>query len=320
MTAARGPALPLARGLAPFALVVAALLLVESPYLLDLATIVAIHALPAVGLALLLGHAGQISLGHAAFYGMGAYGSALLSLRLGLDPWLATPLAVAATGLVAYLLGRPILRLRGHYLAMATLGFGSIVSILLVEWRGLTGGAVGLRGIPGYDLAGFSLAESAHAAPFAWGVLALACLLLFNLTASPAGLLLRGLGDSERAVASLGAETARLKGQVFALSAMLAATGGALYAHTIGFLSPQPFGIGFSVRLLVVVAIGGFRSPVGVIAAVAFATAIAEPLQDLGHYDVVVFGALLVVVVVLCPDGLLAPALARLRRPGGAAS
>ncbi len=98
---------------------------------------------------------------------------------------------------------------------------------------------------------------------------------------------------------------ARLKCRIFALGAMMAALGGALYAHYIGFISPQPFGVGFSIRLLVMVAIGGFRSVGGVLAGVAFATLVTEPLQDLGYYDVVVFGALLVLITIFCPAGLL---------------
>ena len=290
--------------LVPLILVILVLTQVRSPYLLDLAATIAVQSLPAIGLALLLGHTGQISIGHAAFYGMGAYGSALLSLRAGIPPLTASVIAVAATGILAYALGRPILRLRGHYLAMGTLGFGSIVSIVLVEWRGLTGGSIGLTAVPPMLLGGWNLSDTAVFAPFAWTVLLVAVALALNLIDSPAGLLMRGLGDSERAVGSLATGTARLKSQVFALSAMLAASGGALYAHWIGFISPQPFGVGFSVRLLVVVALGGFSNLGGVIAGVAFVAVVGEPLQDLGSYDVVVLGAILVAIVVLLPDGL----------------
>ena len=290
--------------LLPPLLVAAALCRVDSAYVLELAITVAVQSLPAVGLALLLGYAGQISIGHAAFYGLGAYGSAVLSLRLGLPPLLSLPLAVAGTGGLAWLLGRPILRLQGHYLAMGTLAFGSIVSIVLVQWRGLTGGSAGLSGIPPLAVGPWRLDEPGLFAPAAWLVLTAAVAMVLNLVDSPAGLLMRGLGDSERAVAALATDTRRLKTQVFALSAMLAALGGGLYAHYTGFISPQPFSVGFSVRLLVVVAVGGFRNIAGVIAGVAFVTLITEPLQDLGYWDVPVLGALLVGVVILCPGGL----------------
>ena len=301
--------------LAALLLVIVALTQVRSPYVLDLAATIAVQSLPAIGLALLLGHTGQVSIGHAAFYGMGAYGSALLAMRAGVPPLLGVPIAVLGTGAAAYALGRPILRLQGHYLAMGTLGFGTIVSIVLVEWRSLTGGPVGLRGVPPLLLGGWNLSDTAVFAPMAWTVLLAATWLVLNLIESPAGLLMRGLGHSELAVGSLGVNAARLKSQVFALSAMLAAAGGALYAHWIGFISPQPFGVGFSVRLLVVVAIGGFRHIGGVIAGVAFIALIGEPLQDLGYYDVLTMGLLLVAIVVLSPEGL--PGLRHLvrRRP-----
>jgi branched-chain amino acid transport system permease protein len=291
--------------LLPFALVLAVVPLFGSAYLTSVAIIIALHALPALGLALVMGFAGQISLGHAAFYGLGAYGSALLALRLGVSPWLATPAAVAAVGLIAYGLGWLIFRLRGHHLALATLGLGIVVSIGFLELRGLTGGSTGLSGIPPYALLGLDFAADGPFFFLAWCVAGLAFLAAGNLVDSPAGLAIRGLGDSERGAASLGVDVARLKCRIFALGAMMAALGGALYAHYIGFISPQPFGIGFSIRLLVMVAIGGFRSVGGVLVGVAFATLMTEPLQDLGYYDVVVYGALLVVITIFCPAGLL---------------
>jgi branched-chain amino acid transport system permease protein len=298
----------------PFALVLLCLPLLDSGYLTNMAIIVALHALPALGLSLLMGFSGQISLGHAAFYGLGAYGSALLSLRLGLSPWLATPVAVLATGLAGYGLGRAIFRLRGHHLALATLGLGVVVSIGFIELRGLTGGAIGLSGIPPFRLFGFALDTDDSFFVFAWAICGLAFLAAWNLVDSPAGLAMRGLGDSERGAAAVGLDVARLKCQVLALSAMLAALGGALYAHYIGFISPQPFGVAFSIKLLVMVAIGGFRSVGGVLTGVAFATLITEPLQDLGYYDVVAFGALLAVITILCPDGLLQTLVHGVRR------
>jgi branched-chain amino acid transport system permease protein len=298
----------------PFVLVLLGVPLFDSGYVTNMAIIVALHALPALGLSLLMGFSGQISLGHAAFYGLGAYGSALVTVRLGVSPWLATPLAVLATGLAGYWLGRAIFRLRGHHLALATLGLGVVVSIGFVELRGVTGGAIGLSAIPSYTIAGFALDTDDAFFVFAWAICGLAFLAAWNLVDSPAGLAMRGLGDSERGAASLGLDVARLKCQVLALSAMLAALGGALYAHYIGFISPQPFGVSFSIRLLVMVAIGGFRSVGGVLVGVAFATLITEPLQDLGYYDVVIFGALLAVITILCPDGLLQTLLDGVRR------
>ncbi len=278
-------------------------------YLINLLIVVAVHALPAIGLSLLTGYTGQVSLGQAAFYGLGAYGAALLSLRGGWSPWLAIPGAAGGVALLAWGLGRLIFRLRGHHLAVATLALGIIVHVALVELRQWTGGPNGLSGIPPLSVLGWSLDTDARFYPLAWAVCAAALVSAQSLIASPMGLAMRGLRASERAAASLGVDVAVLKRQVLMVSAVYAALGGGLYAHYVGFVSPQPFSVGFSVRLIVMVAIGGFASVWGALLGAAFVSVVGELLLDLGHYDVVVFGLLLVVVMVALPGGL--PDLAR---------
>lgn len=290
--------------LAPFVAVIALVPLADSGYLTNIMIIVALHALPALGLALLMGFTGQISLGHAAFYGLGAYGSALLTLKLGVNPWLSIALASVAVGVVALLLGWAIFRLRGHHLALATLGMGIIVAVGFVELRDLTGGPTGLAGIPSLSLFGIQFYSDQTFFYLVWIVCAALFLAAHNLVSSPIGLAMRGVDDSERASASVGVDVDGLKREILALSAGLAAIAGGLYAHYIGFISPQPFSVPFSIKLLVMVAIGGFRSVTGVLFGVAFVTIVAEPLQQLGYYDVVVFGLLLVVIMILCPNGL----------------
>jgi len=283
-------------------------------YLTNLLIVVALHALPAIGLSLLTGYTGQISLGHAAFYGLGAYGAALLSLRGGWSPWLGIPGAAAGVALLAWGLGWLIFRLRGHHLAVATLALGIIVHVAFVELRQWTGGPNGISGIPPLSVLGVSLDTDFRFYPLAWAVCAAALAMARSLIASPLGLAMRGLRDSERAAASLGVDVAALKRQVLVVSAVYAALAGGLYAHYVGFVSPQPFGVGFSVRLIVMVAIGGFASVWGALLGAAFVSVVGELLLDLGHYDVVAFGLLLVVVMVLLPGGL--PELAR-RLPAG---
>jgi branched-chain amino acid transport system permease protein len=279
--------------------------------------IVLLHGMPAIGLALLMGHAGQISLGHAAFYGLGAYGTAALTVHAGFSPWVSIPLVVAIVGVVSSYLGWIIFRLRGHYLAVATLGFGIIVSIALVELRGLTGGPNGLSGIPALQVFDFSLSSDTRFFYVALVVLIFLVLFAQNLARSPTGLLMRGIAESERAVASIGTEVEALKRKIFVISAVYAAIGGALYAHYIGYISPQPFGVDFSIRLVVIIAIGGFTSIPGVLFGVAFLTLISEPLQELGYYDVVVYGVLLVVIITYMPQGLLQATFDLLRRHAG---
>jgi branched-chain amino acid transport system permease protein len=291
------------RALALVVLVVGVVPLLGSGYLMSLGIIIALHGLPAMGLALLMGYTGQISIGHAAFYGLGAYGSALLTLRAGLPPWAAMASAAAAVGLVAWLLGRLIFRLRGHHLAVATLGLGIIVHVAFIELREWTGGPNGLSAIPPLSLAGVLLDRDGRVYPLAWAACLAGAAAARNLVGSPQGLVMRGVRESERAAASLGTDVASVKCAILGLSAVFAAVGGALYAHYVGYVSPQPFGVVFSIRLIVIVALGGFTSVWGVLFATAFITVLGEVLTALGHADVMVFGLMLVVVMVFAPEG-----------------
>lgn len=204
---------------------------------------------------------------------------------------------------------------------MATLAFGIIVQVGLVEMHGLTGGPNGLSGIPPLSLFGHPLTSDAAILPLVGLVCAAALLLAHNLIASPLGLAMRAVAADERVAASVGHDVQRIKRIVMMLSGGLAAFGGGLYAHTIGYLSPGPFDVGFSIRLLLMVAVGGFASVWGVLFGVAFITLVGEVLKPLGAYDVVANGALLVLVVIAFPQGLphgLRRGLARLPvpRPG----
>ncbi len=286
-----------------------ALPLSGSAYLTNLSIVIALHALPAIGLSLLMGYTGQISIGHAAFYGLGAYGTALLALRAGVDPWLGVGLAAAGAAGVAWSLGWLIFRLRGHHLAVATLGLGIIFHVALVELRGWTGGPNGLPGIPPLRLPGLDADTDFRFFPLAWAACLAGVVMAESLIRAPAGLGMRAVRESERAAASLGLDVAALKRRVFVVSAVYAAVGGSLYAHYVGYVSPQPFGVGFSIRLIVMVALGGFAHVWGALLGAAFVTVAGELLQALGHYDTMAFGLALVLVMVLLPGGL--PQLAR---------
>ena len=288
------------------ALFLAAVYALGNAYLVNLLVVAALFALPALGLSLLMGYTGQISLGHAAFVGLGAYGSALLSRRLGLDPWLALVAATALSTLAAWAIGWLVFRLRGHHLAMATLAFGIIVHVGFVEWRSLTGGQDGISDIQPLRLASLALGSDAAMYPLAW----LACLagmvLAHNLVRSPAGLSMRTVAESEAVAGAIGIASAGLKRQIMALSGAYAGLSGALYAHWLGYISPGPFDVGFSIRLLLIVALGGFAGTWSVLFGVFFVVLISEVLKPFGRYDVVIYGVLLVVVMIYCPRGLLA--------------
>ena len=287
------------------ALALAGSLFLNSGYLANLLVVIGLHTLPAIGLALLMGYTGQISLGHAAFYGLGAYGAVLLGRHLGLNPWLDIVVAAMIVAVIARWIGALVFRLKGHHLAMATLAFGIIVHIGLVEMRDLTGGPNGLTGIPPLSVFGRRLTSDFAILPVVWGACLAAMALAQNLVGSPLGLSMRSIAENEHIAASIGNDVGAVKRHIMMLSGFVAAIGGGLYAHYIGYLSPGPFDVGFSIRLLLMVAVGGFANIWGVLFGVAFITLIGESLKPLGSYDVIAYGALLIVVIIFFPRGLL---------------
>ncbi|WP_429932919.1 branched-chain amino acid ABC transporter permease [Agrobacterium vitis] len=285
-------------------LCLAALALFGNDYIVSLIVVIGLEALPALGLALLAGYTGQISLGHAAFYGLGAYGAALLGQALGVPAWLDILLAAILVAVVARVIGWVVFRLNGHYLAMATLAFGIIVQIGLVEWRDVTGGPDGLGNISSLNLIGRMLITDQSYVPVIAVVCISSILLAQNLIMSPRGVVMRAIAGNEKTAAALGNDVQAVKRDVMMLSGFLSALGGGLYAHYIGYLSPGPFDVGFSIRLLLMVAIGGFSNLWGVLFGVVFVTLIGELLKPLGGYDVIAFGALLVISVIFFPKGI----------------
>jgi branched-chain amino acid transport system permease protein len=287
------------------ALFLAGILAMGNAYVTNLFVVAALFALPSLGLSLLMGYTGQLSLGHAAFVGLGAYASAIATRNLGLNPWVSLALAAGLTSFIAWAIGWLVFRLRGHHLAMATLAFGIIVHVGLVEWRSVTGGQDGLSAIPPLSLGGFDLVSDAAMFPLAWLVCLCGMLLASNLVTSPAGLMMRAVSESEAVAGSIGISSARLKRQIMAISGAYAGIAGALYAHWLAYISPGPFDVGFSIRLLLMVALGGFAGIWSVLFGVFFVVLIGEFLKPFGRYDVVIYGVLLVVVMIYCPRGML---------------
>jgi branched-chain amino acid transport system permease protein len=309
------------------------------PFFLTQLTMSAYYTLVAAGLSLLMGYAGQISLGHAAFFAIGGYtsgalttadlaplrGSALVGLlerahvlvpradlyggeALSFHPWAAFVAAVALTLAVAWLVGVPVLKLKGHYLAMATLGFGTIVySVLLASER--LGAADGLGSVPPFPiLPGIAVGggRAARIANYyvAWGLVALALLLLSNLVESRVGRALRAIHGAEDAAASMGVDVARYKLRTFVLSAVLAAVGGVFLTHYNAGIGPAEAGVMKSVRYVAIVAVGGMGSLWGTVAT----SAVLSFLSLRGYFgtlDDAVFGAVLIFVMLFSPEGIL---------------
>jgi len=279
-------------------------LLIPNNYYLTILILGCLHAMNAVGLCLLVGHAGQISLGHAGFYGLGAYTSAYLSTTVGLSVGLSMLSGVALTVVVSVLVGLPSLKLKGHYLAMATLGFGIILSILFNETVDITGGPSGFVGIPRLSLFGWELRRDVTLYRLVAVVLCLFVWLSFNLLHSRVGRALRALHTSERAAEAMGVDIARYKLLVFVVSAAFSAVAGVLYAHYLTFIAPSSFGFMFSVEMIVMVVLGGMVSVPGAIVGAFFVTVLPEFLRAFENIEVLLFGAILVLCMMFLPDGM----------------
>jgi branched-chain amino acid transport system permease protein len=277
---------------------------VANDYYFTLLNIIGINTLLVVGLNLLLGYAGQISLGHAAFFGLGAYTTGILTATYGVSPWLALPAGLVVAGAAAFLVGIPALKLKGYYLAMATLGFGIIVSIFFNQAQELTGGPSGLSGIPSLSLAGFPLDSPDRLFLLIWPVLGVILLLSANLVDSRLGRSLRALHDSEAAAQSLGVNTSRAKLLIFVWSALYAALAGSLYAHTLNFIAPTSFNFMFSIKLVTMVVVGGMASIWGSLLGAAVLTILPELLTVFHDFEIIIFGAILMVVIIFLPRGL----------------
>lgn len=288
-------------------------LVVGSTYLLGMLNFIGLNAIAAMGLTLLMGYAGQVSLGQASFLGLGAYTSGVLTATYGWNPWLAMAAAALLTGCVAFAIGTPIFRLSGLLLAMATLGFGIIVYYVLVNWTGLTGGPSGLTGIPPLSVGGFRFDRDSRFFYLVWGGLLLLLALALNLTDSRIGRALRAVHGGELAAQTAGVDTIRLKLQIFVVSAVYTAIAGSLYAHYLTFINPSPFGFGYSIELLVMVVLGGLRSLWGALVGAGAVTVLAELLRTVtpqlfsrtqAEYEIVLFGLLLIGFMIFMPRGL----------------
>jgi branched-chain amino acid transport system permease protein len=304
---------PRTGGVAALALIVAVLPLgIANRYFYDVAILVALNAIVCVGLNLLIGYAGQISLGHAGFFGLGAYGSALLTARYGWPPLAALIAATAGVGVIAFVVGRPILRLKGHYLAMATLGLGIIVSIVIATEDRLTGGPDGMS-VPPLTLFGFAVEGERAWYWLAGGGLLVAVWIALNLIASPTGRALRALHSSEVAAELAGIDSARHKLLIFVISAVFAAVAGGLTAYYAGFITPAKASFLHSIELVTMVVFGGMASIFGAVVGAAVLTVLPQLLTVLKEYEMVVFGALLMATMIFFPRGVVPTLSARLR-------
>jgi len=296
--------------------------------LLDIATLVVTYIMLGWGLNIVVGLAGLLDLGYVAFYAVGAYSYALLALHFDLGFWLCLPFAGIMAAFAGILLGFPVLRLRGDYLAIVTLGFGEIVRIILLNWYAFTKGPDGLSGIPRPSFFGLPMAREAPdgGATFHsfFGLeyspvdriiflyyLALALALVTNLFTLrirklPVGRAWEALREDEIACRSLGVHPRNTKLTAFAIGAMFGGFGGSFFATRQGFISPESFTFLESAIILAIVVLGGMGSQIGVVLAAILLIGLPEVFRELNQYRMLAFGLAMVAIMTWRPRGLLA--------------
>jgi len=291
-------------GLLVLALIIAILpAFLPNSFYFDVVILVGINAIVCVGLNLLIGYAGQISLGHAGFFALGAYFSGILVSNHGWPPLGALLTGALFVGALSYILARPIMKLRGHYLAMGTLGMGIVISIVLNQEGELTGGPDGMP-VYGFSVMGW---EPSNELSWYWmvsGFLLVAVWLALNLINSPVGRALRAVHGSEVAASVAGVDVERYKILVFVVSAVFASIAGSLFAHYSGFLTPSEADFFHSIELVTMVVLGGMASVFGAVVGAAVLTTLPQLLTVFHDYEMLVFGAVMMVTMIFMRRGL----------------
>ncbi len=275
-----------------------------SSYYYRVAALVWISAIAAVGLNVLMGYAGQVSLGHAGFLGIGAYAVAIGPARLGLNSWLCIVLGVLLSAALAWLVGRVILRLRGHYLAIATLGLGFLVALVLANEARWTGGPDGTS-VARLTVAGVRLTGSATWYWISGGLLVLGTAVALNLENSAVGRALRALHDSEIAAALVGIDVARHKLWAFVIAAVYASVAGSMLALFDGFVTPDVAGFLRSIDLVAMVVVGGIGSSAGSILGAGLLVTLPQLLTVFVEYEQIALGLIIMLVMIFLRRGIL---------------
>jgi len=277
---------------------------VHNEYYLGVATLMMINALNAAAFNVLLGYAGVISIGQAAFYGIGAYTGAILSVKFGVPPVLTMAVAPVIAFAVAWVVGYPVLKLHGHYLAMATLGFGMIIYILLNEFSGITGGPSGFIGIGDMSVFGFVLDNEKSFFIFTSVFFLISVFLYEVFDKSFLHYKLKFIKNSESACRSYGIDVARTKLMVFSFIAAVTAVNGVVYTFYTHFISPVSFSFKYSISLICMSIVGGLGYITGGIVGAVTLGFIPEFFATFEDFEMIIYGGLLAVVVMFFPGGI----------------
>lgn len=280
-------------------------LITSNRYILRIATLCLLNCMLALGLNLVTGYMGQMSFGQAAFWGIGAYAGALITLKLGFSTIPAMFLAAIIAGFFGYLVALPSLKLKGYYLTIVTMGFCEIVRIIELNWTNFTGGSFGISKIPRIDFFGISIKSSGVIYIIALVFIILLTLLIRNLVNSTFGLSIKGIRDDDDVAEIMGIDIVKIKRITFVISAMIAGATGAFYAQYVSFIHPSAFTYAASQEFLVMIIFGGLGSIPGTFLGVIVFTLLPEVMRSLLEYRMMIYGALMVIMMILKPDGIL---------------
>jgi branched-chain amino acid transport system permease protein len=274
-----------------------------STYYFRVGSLVWVSAFAAIGLNILMGQAGQVSLGHAGFFGMGAYAVAIGPAHLGMPVWAALLAGAVISAALAYLVGRPILRLKGHYLAIATLGLGVLVALVLTTESRWTGGPDGMS-VARLTLFGWRASGSSAWYWISGGLLVLGAWIALNLGETPTGRAFRALHDSEVAARVVGIDVSRFKLQAFVIASVYASIAGSMLALMNGFINPDQAGFLHSVELVTMVVLGGLGSVIGSIVGAAVLVTLPQLLTVFQEYEHLLLGLIIILSMIFMRDGI----------------
>jgi len=292
-------------------------ILLSGSYWIHVLVIIGIYVIAATGVDLIVGFAGQLSLCQASFFGFGAYISAIFTTTYRFHPILALAIALVFNALFAYAVGAPVLRLKGYYLAIATLGVSLIVQTLFIILPQFTGGPDGFREIVPLKMAGVTLRTDLQYYYPIWTIAIAILIVTRNIVHSRVGRAMLAVRGDDVAASSMGIDVAKYKIQAFVLSAVYASLAGSLYAHSSRFISPQLADLSSCIEMIIMVVLGGIRTVFGVLIGAAIMKSIPEILESFMDYQMVTTGFILIVLLLYMPQGLLGVAqnvLGRLQR------
>jgi len=281
-----------------------ALVFIKGGYLLTVMQLAMIYGVFCVGLNFFMGYTGQASFGQNAFAAIGGYGSAILCVQFGWEPVLALVASMAVAGIASLVVGYPTLRLRGHYLAMATFALGLITYDLSVQWTGLTQGYMGYSGIPPLGIGPFTVEDERMKLVCLTAILLLGLWISGRLRNSRFGRALRAISTSELGAAALGIRISRYKLAAFVIAALYASAAGSLFAHVVGFISPEVFGLQMVVVTFTMLYVGGVGTVLGPAIGAVIASLLPEIVRSTGRFQDTAYAAVLILMLIYAPKGL----------------